>query len=86
MDLIGNFDEILEQLKKANEDKEPVVAHYKVEEIIELHGHPINIGFKRVKFLGSYIANYKSIIEEKERMVKIKSKSKKILVSYSKTY
>lgn len=85
MDLIEFTDETLDQLKIINEVNEPVEAHYKVEEIIELHGHSINIGFKKVQVLESFVANLKSIIEEKEKTAIIKSKSKKIRISYSQT-
>jgi hypothetical protein len=86
MDLIDGSDENIEQLKKANEVNSSVIAHHKVEEKIDLHGHEINVGFKTVEFLESYVSNLQQIIDKEEEIVRMKSRCNKILVSYSNTH
>ncbi len=84
LNLFDGYDENIEQLRQVNEINAPVVAHHKVEEIIDLHGHEINIGYKKVEFLESYVSNLQEIIDMKEDVVKMKSKCDKILISYTK--
>lgn len=83
---LADFNEpTIEQLKMANESLAPFEALNVQEEFIELHGEQINLGYKKVLFLDSYISNLTSIIEKKDNFIKIKSKINKIQVSYSKT-
>ena len=85
MDLIENYpEEAIEQLKAVNETKSPVGAFQQHEEIIELHGHEINLGYKKVEFPDSFVTNLQAIIDRKENIVRIRSHTKKMLVSYSK--
>lgn len=83
MDLIDNSDVSIEQLKKVNQVNSPIIANHKVEEKIVLHGHEINIGYKRVEFLESYVSNLQKIIDKEEEIVRMKSRCNKILISYS---
>lgn len=86
MTLIENYpDEIVKQFEQVDEINTPVVTNYNVEEIIELHGQDINVGFKKIEFPNPFIVNLQSIIDRKENVVRIKSKSKEMIVSYSKT-
>lgn len=85
MDLIDKSDETIEQLIKVNEFNAPVIAQYTIEEKIELHGQEINIGFKKVEFLEPFVSNLQQIIDKKVEIVRMKSRSNKILVSYTNT-
>ncbi len=82
MDLTDFSDSTINQLKSINELNHPVVANNRIEEIIELHGHDINIGYKKIEFLDTYVVNLESIIDKTETEAKLKSKSKKMIISY----
>ncbi|MDB5226464.1 MAG: hypothetical protein JWN78_657 [Bacteroidota bacterium] len=84
MDLLDNSEQTIEQLRNVNEINAPVVAIHKVEEEIEIHEQKINIGYKKIEFLESYVSNLNEIINKTEQVVKLKSKCKKINISYSK--
>lgn len=83
--LIENYsNEIVEQFKKVNEVSSPVVAYHNVEEIIELHGLDINIGFKKVEFQEAYVVNLEAIADRKENIVRMKGRNNKMHISYTK--
>ena len=85
MTLIDNYsDEIVEQFKNVNKLNAPVVAHHKVEEIIELHGKDINLGYKKVEFMDTYVINLEEIMKREDNIVRMKSRSKRIHVSFTK--
>lgn len=84
MELLDFKNSTIEQLEMVNKIHAPVEANNTQEEIVELHGQTINLGFKKVLFLESYVSNLPAIIEKKEKLVRIKSKNNKIEVSYSK--
>lgn len=83
MELIDFSEHTIEQLKKVNELKAPVVANHKLEEEIEIHGQKLNLGYKKIEFLESYISNLDSIINKNEKIARIKSLNKKIIITYS---
>ncbi|MGE0076377.1 MAG: SIR2 family protein [Bacteroidales bacterium] len=85
MTLIDNYsDEIVEQFKNVNELNAPVVALHKVEEIIELHGLDINLGYKKIEFMDTYVTNLQAIMKREDNIVRMKSRSKKMHVSFTK--
>jgi hypothetical protein len=85
MTLIENYsDEIAQQFKKVNEVSSPVVAHHKIEELLELHGKKINLGYKTVEFQDTFIINLDDILDKKDNIVRMKSRSKKMHVSFNK--
>ncbi len=85
MELNDFKESTIEQLKTVNKVHAPVEAKNTQEEIVELHGQNINLGYKKVLFLESYVSNLSAIVEKKEKLVRIKSNNNKIEVSYSKT-
>lgn len=85
MTLVDDYsDEILSQFENVNKINAPVVAQHKIEEIIELHGVEINLGYKKIEFQDTFIVNFDDILERKDNIVRMKSRSKKIKVSYEK--
>ena len=76
--------ETIDQLKEVHNSEAPVAVFQNSEEIIELHGQKINVGYKKVEFVEPFVLNLKAIIERTENIVKIKSNKRKIQVSYSK--
>ncbi|HVD97414.1 MAG TPA: SIR2 family protein [Cytophagaceae bacterium] len=85
IELSENSEEMFERLKKANQDMAPVTIKYNEEEEIELHGQKINIGYKTVDYLQTYISNLDSILNGETNIALIRSKNKRGIVRYSKT-
>lgn len=85
MELIENYpEETIEQLSAINKEKQPIAAFEPNEKIVELHGHEINLGYKKTEFPESMVINLKEIVDRKSNIVRIKSQSKKMIVSYKK--
>lgn len=85
MTLIDNYsDEIAQQFENVNKENAPVVAHHNIEEIIELHDREINLGYKKIEFQEIFVVNIEEIFERQSNIVRMKSRSKKIHVSYTK--
>lgn len=76
-------DKTIEQFLIINEANPVVTLSSENEEIIELHGKQIPLGFKKINILNPYVANINSILERKEKVAKIKSKDNKVVISYS---
>ncbi len=85
IELIENYpEETIKQLSAINEEKQPIAAFEPIEEILELHGHKINLGYKKTEFPEPMVINLKEIVDRKSNIVRIKSQSKKMIVSYKK--
>lgn len=86
MDLFDKSQKTIEQFSKFNDIDAPVIAYHKKEEVIEIHGQKIKLGFKKVEFQEPYVSNLESLLNGKEKFVRIRSKNRKIKVSFTKTY
>lgn len=85
MTLVDDYsDEVIEQFENVNNVSAPVVAHHKVEEIVELHGNKINLGYKKVEFIDTYVTNIEEIRKREDNIVRMKSRSKKMHLTYTK--
>ena len=85
MTLVDDYsDEVIEQFENVNKVSTPFVAHNKVEEIMELHGEKINLGYKKVEFMDTYVTNIEAIKKREDNVVRMKSRSKKMHLSYTK--
>jgi len=81
--LVDNYSEdMIRLLKELNNENGPVVAINNVNEIIELHGHQINLGKKRIECQESYVLNLDEIVERKVNIVRLKSRNNKFHFSY----
>lgn len=90
-----NWDEIVEatmfedsvdafkELERMHSDKILAVVNERVEEIVEIHNQSIILGYKQVKIEEPYVYNLEEIKSGKEEIVKIKSNTKKIIISYN---
>jgi len=75
-------DSFIEQLKELNSTNIPFCITHKVEEIVNIHGCEIKLGFKKVEFIEPYVTNMKEIIENNVLKIKMKGKSNKMRISY----
>ncbi len=80
----GYSDEHTHQLENMDKLNTPVVAQYEAEEKIELHGREINLGYKKMAFQDIFIINLVDILNKKDNIARVKSRSKKVYVSYTK--
>ncbi|GEO06138.1 hypothetical protein AAE02nite_38020 [Adhaeribacter aerolatus] len=78
-------DRIISQLKKVNKDGVPFVALFQ-EEVLEIHGQKINLGFKRVEYLKPKILNLDSVLKGAEQKLKFKSKRARVKYSYNEDF
>lgn len=76
-------DEVVEQFKNSNNNT-PLIAHHNIQEILDLHGRQINLGYKKIEFYDIYVLNIKDVAERIDNTLRIKTKSKKIHISYTK--
>lgn len=70
-------------LKMQNETTSFQAEATEIEEV-EIHGQNINIGYKIIEYCEPYITNLEKVINDGERMVKVKSKKKQVKIRYSK--
>jgi len=84
IDLIDDSKLTFEELKTFNDLNTSAYACNNQEEQIEIHGIKISLGFQKIEILEAYLSNLDSILAQKERTLKIKSKCKKIKISYTK--
>jgi hypothetical protein len=82
MDFI-NKEKAKETAEQLSGSEVPIVAHHRKDEIMELHGCKINLGFKRVEFEQPYVLNLETILEGNENVVRIGSRNKKVQISYT---
>jgi len=75
-------EQILNQLQNKNKKDAPL-RHTFQQQIIEIHGQKINLGFKEVEYLEPEFLNFDSFIKKEEKLIKFKCK--KIRVTYSRT-
>jgi hypothetical protein len=80
--MFENSTDAFKELEKMHTDKILVVINEKGEETIEIHNQKIILGFKQVKIEEPFVFNLEEIKTGKEEIVKIKSNTKKIIVSY----
>lgn len=83
-EIIDNTLETFELLKKLNNENSPIKANLSELEEIDLHGQKIILGYKIYEIVDPFITNFEDILSGRSTEIKIVSKSKKILVSYSK--
>lgn len=76
--------EVINQLVEVDVKKTPLATFNQEEEIINIHGHEINVGYKKVEFRDIFITNIESIIRRESNVVKVKCRDKKIIISYLK--
>ena len=85
IELVENYsDEAIEQFNAINKNKTPIAAFEPVEEIVNLHGHEINLGYRKTEFPDAFIVNLQELSDRKTNIAKLKSQSKKMLVSFKK--
>jgi hypothetical protein len=80
--MFENSVDAFKELEKMHSDKILVVVNERVEEIIEIHNQRIILGYKQTKIEEPYVFNLEEIKSGKEEIVKIKSNTKKIIISY----
>jgi hypothetical protein len=74
----------LELLLKMQDMENTFRAENTEAEKIEIHGQIVNIGFKMVEFCKPYITNLKNVVEDGEKMAKVRSRTKQVKINYSK--
>lgn len=85
MTLEENFtDDAIAQFIEAEAKNSPLASFHQEAEIIKIHGHEINIGYQKAEFQDIYITNLESLIKREDNVVRIKSRTKKINISYLK--
>jgi len=82
-EIIGSTIETFELLKKVNNENSPLVANTNEQEEIEIHGQNILLGYKIFEIVDPFITNLEEVLSGENTEIKIISKSKKILLSYS---
>lgn len=83
MVLYDNVTLTKEDLKKWDDENVLVVVNERKREEVELHNQKINLGYMQVKIENPYVSNLEEFNELKDKDIKIKSKSKNIIVSYN---
>ena len=82
--LIDNYsDEIIQQFENSAKGSSPVVAQHQVEKVLNLHDQEINLGYEKVEFQDAFAVNLKEIKERKSNVVRMKSRTKKMHISYT---
>lgn len=85
MTLEENFtDDAIAQFIEAETKNSPLASFHQEAEVIKIHGHEINIGYKKAEFQDIYVTNLESLIKRQDNIVRIKSRTKKINISYLK--
>lgn len=79
------IDQTINQLKAINNENGSFVGKLRTNKVIEVHGQEFDLGFERIEILNAHIVNLTALIDKKENLVKMRSKTKKALVSYSKS-
>lgn len=82
MELINESEKTLEQIKSINIDHPPVVACHKQEDSVELHGHVLKLGYKKIEIQEAYVSNLDQVLSRNENIVKIRSVNNKVAISY----
>jgi len=74
--------ETINELEHINKSTSPILVELDDNELIELHGHEINIGNKQIQILNPYISNIEDVIKNHNTNAIIKSNDKKIMITY----
>lgn len=82
--LFDNAIDAIKDLEKLQSEKILFEIIGSVEEVVEIHKHKIILGYKNIKIEDPYVVNLDEIKLGSELIVKVKSKTKKIIVTYTK--
>lgn len=84
LELSEKTEENLNDLKKINKENAPVIVCQQHEEEFEIHDQKINLGYKMIEIVKPNVINFELFKSQKDKTIKVKSKMKKIKISYSK--
>ncbi len=85
-ELIENFsEESLKLIKEIGKNNFPIVANQQIEEIKEIHGVKINLGFKQLQYLDPIVVNLEEISSRKVNKFRVKSSTNQCRLTYNKT-
>ena len=77
-------DKTFEKIIVLNQIKPSFPIHEPNETIVKLHGHEINLGYKKIEILDAYISNLEALRDKKENLATFRSKSQTVTISYTK--
>jgi hypothetical protein len=75
-------EETLKQFEKINETKLEITAVHQITEEIEIYGQNINLGYKQIQLIDSYVINLSALLKKEVNTVRLKSSSNRIKVTY----
>lgn len=84
-ELIENYSEETKNLiKEIGKNDFPIIANHKIEDIKEIHGQTINLGFAQLEYLSPYVLNMEEIDNRQTLTVKVRTKNNECRLSYNK--